>query len=156
MNAPSTASPPGPSLLRRAPALFREQTGQYLWIPFVFALLNFATQIVFRRILAPGEFGTLNTALGVLALVVVPVAALDLALLTFGQSPHDPRQPEKSETLRSAAVIGLNTFAWAWGIFALVALFLFLPFLELPRYSVQLFTILTVPLAIVAVLGAAV
>ena len=153
MNAPPATSTPAPDLPRRAAAIFRQETGQSIGLWALVAALGFATQIVFRRNLAPGEFGTLNTALGVLGLVTVPVAALDLAYTSYGNLSSAKIPRARVEALREALLLVTESFAWIWAAIALILLFPALPLLDLPRHPLQLLTILNIPVAVGAVLG---
>jgi hypothetical protein len=92
------------------------------------AFLTLATQIVLRRELAPGEFGTLNALLGALLVALAPMIAFSLILRrTFSETEYPP-------LLRRAAL--------AWGAFCLIILFAVLPGLELPRASLTCLTLL--------------
>ncbi|HEY0341151.1 MAG TPA: hypothetical protein VGC34_10120, partial [Steroidobacteraceae bacterium] len=146
MNAPPASSIPGRDLLRRAPQLYRQETGQSPGLWALVAALSFILQIIFRRNFAPGEFGTLNTALGLIGLVAMPMTALDFALASYGNSSRAP--VERVAALRAASLLVAETFAWAWGLLVLALLFLLLPLLDLPRYPLQLFTLLNAAVAI--------
>lgn len=127
---------------------YRRATKQSLVGWFVLALLNWAVQIVFRRNLVPGEFATLNTVLGAMGLVVVPIFALRQALDYF-----QPREagPAGREIFQEARVPLQQNFILAWSF---VCALLFLPalgFLSLPRFLVSL---LALPNVLV-ILGAA-
>ena len=102
-------------------------------------LLTLLTQIVLRRELAPGEFGTLNSLFGVTLILVAPLAALGL-VLRRGVEP---------------AEVGplLNRAAPAWGIVCFVLLFVALPALRLPRVSLMFYMLLTVGAVLFAVCG---
>jgi hypothetical protein len=125
-----------------------------LWV--VVALLSFVTQIVFHRELAPGEFGTLNTALGVIGLMIVPVLALDQAFAHYLARTHPEGENGRIDSLRASAPPATETFAWIWGGLCLVLVFLLLTLLHLPRFSLQLFTLMNVLIAIGGVVSWAV
>lgn len=99
------------------------------------ALLNFLAQILFRRELTPGEFGTLNTALGLISLMTVPLLAMNLAFAYYSG---------RTDSLRSSALLVTETFAWIWGGLCVLLMFLLLPLFGLPRFSLQLFTLMNV------------
>jgi hypothetical protein len=102
-------------------------------------LLTLATQIALRRELAPGEFGTLNALFGVVLVLIAPLAALGFVLR---------RAVPEGE-------IGplLNRIAPAWGIVCLVALFVIFPPLQIPRVSLQFYTLLAVGAGLLAICG---
>jgi hypothetical protein len=137
-------APGRPGFFRRAVAHHRQETSQSLIVWALLALLNFATQIAFRREMAPGEFGTLNTALGALGLMTVPVLALNQAFTHyFARHNHGAGSPNaRIDSLLLAAPVATETFAWIWGALCVVLVFLALPLLDLPRFSLQLFTLL--------------
>jgi hypothetical protein len=112
------------------------------------ALLNFIAQIVFRHELKPGEFGTLNTALGAIGLMTVPVLAVNQAFTHYLARDHAAGQSARVETLRASALVVTETFAWIWGGLSLLLVFLLLSPLDLPRFSLQFFTLLNVLVAV--------
>jgi hypothetical protein len=118
-----------------------------VWL--IIALLNFLSQIVLRRELAPGEFGAMNTVLGLAAVLVAPLLALDFFLA------H--RVPAENETGEWQAVrpVLMETAAPAWGIISLALLFAALPLLALPRVSLHFFAVLVVGAALMAILSGA-
>jgi len=137
-----------PGLFRRALLIYQSETGQSLRLWALVALLNFIAQVVFRRELAPGEFGTLNTALGVIGLMTVPVLALNQAF-THYLARHPAAGPNpRIDSLRDAAFVVTETFAWIWGGLCLLLVFLVLSPLDLPRFSLQLFTLANVLIAL--------
>jgi hypothetical protein len=133
---------------RRAIRSFREETGQSLALWAFIALTSFVTQIVLRRELLPGEFGTVNTALGVIGLMMVPLLAVNQAFTWHLTRLHGPGQQERLDNLRAAALLVTETFAWAWGAIAGLLLLFVLPLLDLPRFSISLFTLLNVLIAL--------
>jgi len=137
---------PGP--FRRALLIYQTETGQSLGMWTLIALLNFIAQIVFRRELAPGEFGTLNTALGVIGLMTVPVLAVNQAFTHYLTRHHAAGQSARIDSLRAAALTVTETFAWIWGALCLPLVFLLLWPLDLPRFSLQLFTLMNVLIAL--------
>lgn len=115
----------------------------------VVGVLNFLSQVILRRELAPGEFGTANTVLGV-------VSALSGALLVLILVPHhrilSPQEAAQWKrhrpTLTRLAIFG-------WGGVSLALLFALLPSLSLPRVSLQIFAILAVEATLAAGQGVA-
>ena len=106
-----------------------------------FLLLGLTTQIVLRRELGPGEFGLLNALLGIVIVLVVPLAMLRLLL----------RRP------LAVAEVGpvLNRAGLAWGTVCVVLLFVVLPQMQLPRVALQFYTLLAVGAVLLAVCGRA-
>jgi O-antigen/teichoic acid export membrane protein len=150
-----TNSPPTkmPAVVRTLLSTFRQQAGYPLIFWALIALFNFALQILFRHELPPGEFGTLNTALGVIGLLNVPIAALSQAIALYLAQPHPPEHREKIESLRASAVVLLDSFAWAWAAASLVLLLVFLPRLDLPRHWVGFFIFFNVLVALGGAVG---
>ena len=133
---------------RRFVRSFREETGQSLPLWAFIALTSFATQIALRRELLPGEFGTFNTALGVIGLLMVPIIALNQAFTWHLTRPHGSGQEARLEALRTSALLVTESFAWAWGVLAGLLLLFILTLLDLPRFSINLFTLLNVLIAL--------
>ena len=148
MNVDPLPAAKEPGLFRRALSIYQKETGQPLAGWALIALLNFIAQIVFRRELAPGEFGTLNTALGLIGLMTVPLLAVNQTFTHYLARQHDAGQSARIESLRAAALLVTETFAWIWGALSLLLMFLLLPLLDLPRFSLQLFTLLNVLIAL--------
>ncbi len=139
---PSTAK--GPNFFRQIFLSFREETGQSLRVWAIVALLNFAAQIIFHRELAQGEFSSLNTLLGVVGLMIVPVLALHLAFIFYLAQNDSPERQEQINAFRAAAPLVTQTVALIWGGISILVLFVLLPLLNLPRFSLSLFTFMTV------------
>jgi hypothetical protein len=140
-----------PGLFRRVLLIYKTETGQSLALWALIALLNFIAQIVFRRELAPGEFGALNTALGLIGLMTVPLLAVNLAFTHYLARHHAARaagQSARIDSLRAAALLATETFAWIWGGLSLPLIFLLLSLLGLSRFSLQLFTLMNVLIAL--------
>jgi hypothetical protein len=148
MNADPGPAAKAPGLFRRALRIYQKETGQSPALWALVALLNFIAQIIFRHELAQGEFGTLNTALGMIGLMIVPVLALNQAFTHYLARHHDAGQSARIDSLRAAAFLATETFAWIWGALCLLLVFLLLPLLDLPRFSLQLFTLLNVLIAL--------
>lgn len=141
---------------RHALLRYRQETGQSFALWAFVALLACLTQIVFRREMVPGEFGTLNTVLGVIGLMTVPVLAVPQAFAGYLTRDHGPDQLERLNALRAVVLPVTETVAWVWGGISLVLLVLTLPLLGLPRFSLNLFTLLIVFLALGGVVSGAV
>jgi hypothetical protein len=105
--------------------------------------LTVLTQVVLRRELAPGEFGTMNALFGVALVAVAPLAGLSVAL----------RRELAGAELASLHVPLLNRAAAGWAIACVMVLLATLPALNLPRSSLHFFTILMVVSAVFAVCG---
>jgi len=154
MNAAKAPGEPG--FFRRALLIYQTETGQSLIVWALVALLNFTAQVVFRRELAPGEFGTLNTALGVIGLMTVPVLAVNQAFTHYLARHPAAGQNARIDSLRAAALVVTETFAWIWGGLSLLLVFLLVSPLDLPRFSLQLFTLMNVLIALGGLVGWAV
>ena len=148
MNAPPATTSKSTDFVRRSLATYQKETGLPLAWWALIALLNFIAQIIFRRELVPGEFGTVNTVLGVIGLMTVPVLALNQAFTNYLARSHAADQAARIESLRASAFLVTETFAWAWGGLCLLLVFLLLPLLDLPRFSLELFTLLNVLIAL--------
>ncbi len=146
VDAPPAAKQDAP--VTRAFQAYRDETGQSLFWWALVALLNFITQIIFRREMHAGEFGTLNTALGMIGLMTIPVIALHQTFTLYLERPHDVSRNMRIEALRNSAFLVTETFAWIWGAFCVVLVFLLVPLLEVPRFSLRLFTLMNVLVAV--------
>jgi hypothetical protein len=153
MNAPTETKPPGADFLRHAVLVFRQEMGQPLGLWALVAALNFLTQIIFRRELNQGEFGTLNTALGFIGLMTVPILAMDQAFTSYVTHPSGAEPNPRLESLRASALLVTETFAWCWGGICLLLLLPVLPLFDLPRFPLQLFTLMNVLVALGAVVS---
>jgi hypothetical protein len=127
-------------IIQGARHTYQAQTGQSLALWMIVALLGFAAQIIFRREMQPGEFGTLNTALGMAGLMTLPVLAVHHSFRNYLATGQESR----INSLRSTAFLATETFAWIWGVLCLLLVFLLLPLVNLPRFSLELFTLLNV------------
>jgi hypothetical protein len=142
-------------LSREGYRAFQKETGQSLQIWAFIALANFITQIILRHQLSPGEFGTVNTVLGVTGLMTVPVLAINQAFTWHLMRLHGPGHEERLDALRSASLLVTETVAWVWGAIAGVMLLFWLHLLDLPRFSINLLTLLSVLIALGSVLSGA-
>jgi hypothetical protein len=109
----------------------------------VIALLTILTQIVLRRALAPGEFGTVNALFGVTIVLLVPFAAFSAILRRSLAAANDSH----------LHVPLLNRAAIVWSLVCLVLFFVILPLLRLPRASLEFFMLLTVAGGVLAICG---
>ncbi len=150
-DAESVATDPG--FFRRALVTYQKETGQPLAVWAGIAALNFIAQIFLRRELHLGEFGTLNTALGIVGLLTLPLLALNQAFTLYLRQVHPQEQAPRIEALRAAAAIATETFGWIWGGLSILLIFLLLPLLDVPRISLQLFTVINVLVALGGVLS---
>jgi hypothetical protein len=154
MNAPASIAAQAVAADRRNLS-FQRQTGRSLFFWALVALLNLVAQIIFHRKLGPGEFGTLNTALGIIALMTVPVFALQQGLTDYLAREHPTERREFLASLRGASFILVETAAWAWAALAAVIMILLVPHLGLPRWSTSVFTFFNALIAIGGVTSAA-
>jgi hypothetical protein len=116
----------------------------------IIALLNFGSQIVLRRNLVPGEFGTCNAALGALNVMIVPLLAFTHAVAHFGEAPGDAiaRDETRKAMIRSARLLATETLTWIWALCSSFLLFALLFLIGIPRFSEQFFAFLTLLMAI--------
>ncbi len=142
----------GAGFVAAALASYRENGQSLAWWALI-ALLNFVAQVIFRHEMRPGEFGTFNTTLGVIGLMTVPAFALHLAFTHYLARPHADTERTRIENLRTSAFVATETFVWAWGGLCAVLVFLVLPLLDLPRFSLRLFTLMNVLVAVGGVVG---
>jgi hypothetical protein len=136
-------------------AVFQNEAAQPFAVWTAVAVLHFIAQIIFRRELAPGEFGTLNTTLGMIGLMAVPMLALNRALAHYLARNHPGGNRERIDALRAGALLATETLAWIWCGISLLLVFLLLPLLDLPRFSLNLFTLLNVLIAVGGLLSRA-
>jgi hypothetical protein len=144
-----TASAP---FSRAFPAYFTA-TGQFPGEWLALAALNFLLQANFYRAMAasaPGEFGLLNAALGIIGLLALPLLALQQSLHLFFQRAQDTRL----DVLRDSAPTLLESCAWVWGAVCFFLVLVPLPLPALPRFALQLFVLMNVFLALGGVLSA--
>src|SRR5260221_7343034 len=127
MTPHSTPTATNAGFFRRNFDLYRQETGQSPALWALLALLHFMAQIVFRRELRPGEFGTLNTALGVIGLLTVPLLAVNRAFAWYLARDHAAARREFIDALRAASLLISETFAWIWAAISLLLVFLILP-----------------------------
>jgi len=141
------------NFFRAALRTYQVQTDQSPALWALLALLSFLAQIVFRREMKPGEFGALNTALGLIGLLTVPLLAVNQAFTHYLRRPHEAAQKARIDALRAAAFLAIETFSWLWGALCIVLVFLLLPLIDLPRFSLQLFTLMNVLIALGSVVS---
>jgi hypothetical protein len=156
---PDQAASPAPGALQRSVRAYEDVTGHAAWTWALVALLNFATQATLfsamwgppSRSRIPGEFGIFNAALALAGLLSVPVLALPLALRLF----FARAQSTSLDSLRASSAILTETFAWAWGAFCFLFLLLPFPLGVLPRFTVEILTLLNVLILIGAIVSGA-
>jgi hypothetical protein len=155
MNATLPPLAKGLDFFNRVQLFFERETGQSLRLWMFVALLNCIMQVMFRRELAsaPGEFSSLNTILGVVGLMVVPLVALKLAFTSYLALDHPPARREYLEALRAVIPRVTQTVALIWGGISMLLLFVLLPLLNLPRFSLGLFTLLIVLITLGGLVG---
>lgn len=130
MNAAVTPQTNRAGFLSTALQAYKSQTGQSAFTWLAIALLNFATQLILYKEMSttsPGQFGLLTAILGIIGLLIVPLAALQQALRLYS-GPAE---------LRSSAVLAVETSAWLWAILYLLAV-LVLSILGTPNFSLEL------------------
>ena len=120
------------------------------------ALLNLVAQIVFRRELESGRIRHAQCrarrgrpADRSRARRQPGVRALPRASIT---APSRPRASRRF----APPPLATETFAWIWGALCLVLVFVLAPVFDLPRFSLQLFTLMNVLIAIGGVISSAV
>jgi hypothetical protein len=156
MNAVNAPEAKDPGSLHRALLTYDKETGQSLGCWALIAALNLAAQIIFRRELNPGEFGTLNTALGAIGLMTLPALALNQAFTHYFAREHAGESSARIGLLRASALIASETFALVWGGLCLVLVFVLSTLLGVPRFSLELFLLLNVLIAVGSVISGAV
>lgn len=102
---------------------------------FFGAVLGFATQAIFRRDLASGEFGVLNATLGLVGLLGVPLNALNQAVTHHLARHHARAEDKEIENLRAAARKLLIAAALGSALAALLLSLLLGWLIHLPRLS---------------------
>ena len=145
-----------PHLFRRALLIYRTETGQSLGAWALVALLSLVTQIIFRRNLNPGEFGSLNSALAAVGLLTVPAIAFHQAFRQYLARNHAADQAARIASLRASALLAVETFAWVWGALCFPLVFGLAPLLDLPRSSLNLFLLMNVLIAVGSVVSSVV
>ena len=148
---------------RRSPAAalmrglvhFRLETGHSLGVWSILAGTWLVTMVAYRREMQPGEFGTLNTALGIITLLTLPLLAVHQGLIWYLEQKHPADQTERLGKIREASVLATETFAWVWGG-VIILLSFASSVIGLPRTSLILFTLLNVFFALTCVVGEAI
>ena len=146
--APAAPAPAEGAFFRRVTLEYQKATGQPAFSWVLIALFNFIAQLIFRRELAPGEFGTLNTALGIVGLMAVPLFALNFAFTHYPALQSGSGMNERIDAMRAASLVFTETAGWIWGALCFVLVFLLLSWLDLPRFSLQLFILMNVLIAL--------
>jgi hypothetical protein len=145
-----------PGFFFRAVQVYEKQTDQSLIVWAVLALCNLATQAIFfheitsspLRGQSDGEFGILNSALGILGLMTIPLLAVHQAFHLYPSRPGIPGPDARLDSIRASAVTVVETLAWIWGSVCFLLIFLPFPLPYLPRFSLQLVTLINVLLAL--------
>ena len=106
-------------------------------------VLTLLTQIVLRRELAVGEFGTMNALFGVAIVLLLPLAALSAFL----------RHELTAANAEKLLVPLINRAGIGWAIACVVILLAALPWLLLPRGSLHFFELLVVTAGVLAICG---
>ncbi len=135
----------------RWPRNFRRETGRSLAFWALLALFNFATQIVFRRHLGPGEFGMLNTLIAVIGLFLVPVWALRHCFDHFAPQDHDAA---RLAVLRAGKQPLVEIVTVGWLIPAMFLCWLIVSLLDFSRGSLGYCALPSVFLALGAFIAA--
>ncbi len=156
LEPPVVAPPKSPAAsLTRTLTFFREETGHSLAVWGTLALAATLTMIAYRREMHPGEFGTLNTALGVITLLTLPLVAVHQGMIWYLAQKHPADQADRLGKIKEASVLVTETFAWGWGGLT-VLLSLASPLLDLPRMSLILFILLNVFFSLSCIIGDAI
>jgi len=160
MNADAAPAAKDVGFIRRGLWIYERDTGQAPTNWALIALLNFITQIVFFYEMSgsksadkiPGEFGMLNAALGIIGLLTVPALALSLAFRLYLANAN--AQDVRLNALRNSSELLTEVFACLWGVVCLALILLPLPLPILPRFSLQLFALMNVLVALAGVVSA--
>jgi hypothetical protein len=157
MNADAAPGTQDAGIFRRGLVLFESASGQSLRVWATMAGFNIVMQVLFfgemRGEKSQGEFGTLIAALGVVGLLTVPVLGLSQAFRLYLQNV---KEDSRVIALRGSSLAVTETFAWLWCAVCLVLIFLPYPLPNLPRYSLQLFALMCVLLALSGCVSAAI
>ncbi len=150
VEAEQAALSPGPI------TTYGQVTGQPLVLWALLALLNLATQAVLFHAMVgegkpTGDFGTFNAALALVGLLAVPLAALVLVL----RIPLPSSTSAGFAALRGAPGVASETAAWIWGAVCLALIIVPSPLLALPRFALQVLTVMNVLLALAALVSGA-
>jgi hypothetical protein len=124
------------------------RAGLIVWL--LAALLDGGSQVALRHELEPGEFGTMNTVLGLVAVLVAPVLALEFLF------SHHVLPGETERRWQAARGAALEFAVLAWGAAALALLLIFLPQLAIPRPSLYVFAAFVTIATLLAIFGRAI
>jgi hypothetical protein len=143
----------------RAFHAYQTLTGQSAIAWTLIAAANFAFQVVLYFVMArdwgrAGEFGVLNCALGIIGLLVAPLAALQLAVHLYASHPSTPH--DAALHLRRSSLIAIDSLSWVWGAICCILILIPLPLPYLPRFSLQLLVMMIVLIALGGVVSHAV
>jgi len=161
MNADAAPGAKDIGFLSRAAGCHEKVTGESVSAWIVLAIGNFAVQVIFFREMtsgetSAGEFGLLTAALGIVGFLTVPLIAVRQAFLLYPVRPEATGAEARLGSLRSSSVTVVETMAWLWGGFCCLLILLPLPSPTLPRFSLQLFALLNVLIALGGVVSRAV
>ncbi len=139
----------------RAPFLFyRQSTGQSLGLWMILAIAACDVQIIFRRTLDVGHFGTLQTVLGLIGLLTVPFVALSQALTQYFVHDHGPEHSQRLAGLRASSLFLTDTLGLILAVLSVPAFFIIMPIFSLRGLQLQVCTILTFLVTLGALVGA--
>jgi len=79
---PNQCCPPQRLPVHKSP-IFLKEAVVYSGLSICAGAVGFMAQSAFSRYLAAGEFGTLSTVMGIIALLVVPLAAVNQTLTHY-------------------------------------------------------------------------
>jgi hypothetical protein len=161
MNADAEPAAKDIGFFSRASGGYEKVTGESVSAWIVLAIANFAVQVIFFREMtsgetSAGEFGLLTAALGIVGFLTVPLLAVRQAFLLYPVRPEATGAEARLGSLRSSSVTVVETMAWLWGGFCCLLILLPLPSPTLPRFSLQLFALLNVLIALGGVVSRAV
>ncbi|HUB67172.1 MAG TPA: hypothetical protein VL981_06780, partial [Candidatus Methylacidiphilales bacterium] len=111
----------GPTIINKSPLFFKEAV-VYSGLILCAGGVGFVAQSVFSRCLAAGEFGALSTTLGIIALLGVPLAAVNQALTHYLARYHANDRQEEIDQFRQLAFEILKITASTAGLLAIVTM----------------------------------
>jgi O-antigen/teichoic acid export membrane protein len=122
---------------------------------FLAAFANYVFQAVMGHWLSLAEFGYLNSALGMVAFLAVPLTAASQAVTHYLAQHQAQDDQKKLAQLQAASRWWLMQLTWVFGF---ISLLLFQPlnhFFNFPRSTVLWVVLATIPLNLAVVLGTA-
>jgi hypothetical protein len=156
MNAAALDVVKSPGWISRAAQIYERQTGQPMLAWILVAVCNFMFQAILywdlhRDALSAGEFGILNSALGIIGLLTVPLLAVHQACRLHTSRPQIAGTD--GGELRSETVTVIETCGWMWGGLCFFLILLPLPWSNLPRFPLELFALMNVLVALGSVVS---